>query len=114
MNKDIRKRVLRVLAESPFIESHNDTPIQLRERSDNDHNQHADGEPDVTDRQTNDTAGPKELCRLFSCRLRPDRFLAPIQPTQHLVERRLGGLSSHSKDANRSRSRWRERSSGYG
>ena len=35
MNENIRKRVLRVLAESPFIESHNDALIQLRERSDN-------------------------------------------------------------------------------
>ncbi len=38
MSEDTRERVLRLLAESPFIEGHNDAPIQLRERSGNDLN----------------------------------------------------------------------------
>ena len=38
MSNDVRQRVLRLLAESPFIEGHNDAPIQLRERSGNDLN----------------------------------------------------------------------------
>ena len=38
MNEDTRERVLRLLAESPFIEGHNDAPIQLLERSGNDLN----------------------------------------------------------------------------
>ena len=38
MDEDIRERVLRLLTESPFIEGHNDAPIQLLERSDNDLN----------------------------------------------------------------------------
>jgi len=38
MSEDIRERVVRLLTESPFIEGHNDAPIQLLERSDNDLN----------------------------------------------------------------------------
>jgi len=36
--EDTRERVVRLLSESPFVEGHNDAPIQLLERSDNDLN----------------------------------------------------------------------------
>ena len=38
MSEEIRERVLRLLAESPFVEGHNDTAIQFLARSDNDLN----------------------------------------------------------------------------
>jgi len=38
MSEDLRERVLRLLAESPFVEGHNDTAIQFLERSDMDLN----------------------------------------------------------------------------
>ncbi len=36
MSEEIRQRVLRLLAESPFVEGHNDVPYQLRQRVGND------------------------------------------------------------------------------